>query len=496
MAISVGFTSASKRENSTLQLQMTETHDCTFKNGCSMLNPTLLLELNTATFPTYTAFKIDNRYYNVRDIRSIRNNLFEITGEVDVLATYRANIIATTAYVIYDTVPNSELVDNRLPMKTSKSVSASMAACPLIPDGGCYILSLTGSNDSTGIYKVSLGELRALIDDVSDVMNNIFDYDQDPARPSYPSPPAAAQTTMQALVDTFEYFCDSFKLTIDYIIEWTKWWADAIRLPFSQFFGSGNIPENIRECRYIPFNRGTTYGQNLVYLGTFKTRQSLSKLQTDTIVASTSVSIPWQVSDYRRRSPYTEIYIYLPYIGMEKLSSENLVGQSSINVDYTLGMRDGSLICTLTSGSEILGQYSCNVGASVPIGISNINIPRAATSLIMGAVSAAHKNLGGIGMAAINFGDSVTPNFSSIGGLDGVAATATNQNITCYTVFHDTNVAPNSEIATIGAPTFAPKSLATLTGYVQTMSASVAGAMTADERNKINNLLDNGIYIE
>lgn len=496
MAISVGFTSASKRENSTLQLQMTETHDCTFKNGCSMLNPTLLLELESSAFPTYTAFKIGNRYYNVRDIRSTRNNLFEITGEVDVLASYKANILATTAYVIYDTVANTELPDNRLPMKTSKSVSAANASCPFQPDGGCYILSITGASNSTGIYKATLGELTNLINDVNDIKNNIFDFDPDPPRPSYPNPPQTAQTVMQSLVDTFEYLTDSFVLTIDYIVDWIKWWANAIRLPFAQFFGTGNIPENIRECRFIPFNRGTTYGSNLIYLGTFKTNQSLSKLNTDTVVDSATVAIPWQTNDYRRRSPYTEIYIYLPYIGMEKLSSENLVGQSSITATYTLSVRDGSMICTLTSGSEILGQYSCNVGASVPIGLSNINMPRAASSLIMGAVAAAHKNLGGIGMAAINFGDSVTPNFSSIGGLDGLAATATNQSITCYTVFHDTNVAPNSEIATIGAPTFAPKSLATLTGYVQTMSASVAGAMTADERNKINNLLDNGIYIE
>ena len=42
----------------------------------------------------------------------------------------------------------------------------------------------------------------------------------------------------------------------------------------------------------------------------------------------------------------------------------------------------------------------------------------------------------------------------------------------------------------------APKSLGALTGYVQTMSASVEGAMTSDERTKINNLLNSGIFIE
>jgi hypothetical protein len=281
-----------------------------------------------------------------------------------------------------------------------------------------------------------------------------------------------------------------------YVGDTMQFIAERLKRAIGNFFGAGNIPENIRECRFIPFNRGTTLGRQPIYLGTYKTQTSLPKLNTNTIVDSTSVSIPWQVSDFRRRSPFTEVYLYIPYIGMVKLSSENLAGQSSVTVQYALCIRDGSLIVTVTSGSEILGQYNANVSASVPIGISNINIPRAAQSIIQGAGTIAANNPVGLGLAAIQFGDSVTPNFSCIGGLDGIAATAANQSITCYTVFHDTNVAPNSEIATIGAPTMAPKSLATLNGFVQTNSASVEGAMSAPERNKINRLFDSGIFIE
>lgn len=478
MSITVSFATSSKRENSTKQLTMVANHDCTFKNGCSMLNPTLFLELDTPTFPNYTAFKIEDRYYNITDIRSVRNNLFEVSGEVDVLATYKSNILATTAYVIYDNTENTELPDNRLPMVTTKSVSASTTACPLVPDSGTYILSITGAHGSTGIYKCSEGEISALIDDLSDIYDNLFDYEQQhPA----PSPPTGSHDVS----DWVAYWTD-----------WFSWFWESLKYPITQFFGSGNIPENIRECRYIPFNVGTSLGPNRIYLGTFETNQSFGKLNTDTIVRTASVSIPWQASDYRRRSPYTEIYLYLPYIGMVKLSSENLIGQSSISVSYALSVRDGSLICTVSSGSEVIGQYSGNVGASVPIGFSNVNLPKASQSVISGVTSAVQKNLGGVGMSAIEFGESITPNFTCIGGLDGIAGTAANQNITCYTVYHNTNVAPNTEMATIGSPTMAPKSLGALTGYVQTMSASVEGAMTSDERTKINNLLNSGIFIE
>lgn len=474
MAITVYFTTESKRENSTKQLTMPISHSCTFKNGCSMLNPTLFLEIETEDFPNYTGFKIEDRYYNITDIRTVRNNLFEVSGEIDVLATYKTNILATTAYVIFDTVPNTELVDSRLPMRTTKSVSTSSSACPLVVDSGCYILSLTGSHDTTGVYKVSQSELAGLIDDVTNIMDDFFPQTTPPDPSSY-----------TGLDGKFQYIGD----TLQFI-------AERLKRAIGNFFGAGNIPENIRECRFIPFNRGTTLGQQQIFLGTYETQTQLSKLNTDTIVDSTSVSIPWQVSDFRRRSPFTEVYLYIPYIGMVKLSSENLAGQSSVTVQYALCVRDGSLIVTVTSGSEILGQYNANVSAAVPIGVSNINIPRAAQSIIQGAGTIAANNPVGLGLAAIQFGGSVTPNFSCIGGLDGIAATAANQNITCYTVFHDTNVAPNSEIATIGAPTMAPKSLATLTGFVQTNSASVEGAMSSPERNKINRLLDSGIFIE
>lgn len=477
MSIQVKFSNQSKRENSTKQLDMTAaTLDCVFKNGCSMLRPTLLLEINTTNFPDYTAFKIGDRYYNITDIRSVRDNLFEISGDIDVLATYKSNILATTAYVIYDSTANSELVDNRLPMKTSKTLSEEHVACPLQLDGGCYILSLTGSHDTTGVYKVNQNELAALIDDVTNIMDDFFP----PTNPPDPDDPdySGVDGRIRFIGDDLLFIVDRIKTAI------------------GNFFGSGNIPENIRECRYIPFNRGTTLAQQLIYLGTYKTQTSLSKLNTDTIVDQVSVNIPWQANDYRRRSPFTDIYLYIPYIGMTKLSSENLIGQSAVSVQYALCVRDGSMVVTVRSASEILGQYHSNVSASVPIGVSNISIPRAAQSIIQGAAAIASESPAGLGLAALHFGDSVTPNFSCIGGLDGLAATAANQNIICYTVFHDTNVAPNSELNTIGSPTMAPKQLNNLTNFVQTLGASVAGAMTSDERRKINNLLDNGIYIE
>lgn len=473
----------SKRKNSTLQPSLSTSFDVLLKTPTSLHTPTFTI---SASSFDYNYLKWGERYYFVTDVVSRNNNLWDVSAVVDVLATYKSAILATNAYVLYDSVANTELVDNRLPMKTTKTVSVSTAACPFTPDSGCYILSLTGSHNTTGVYKCSGSELAALIDDVSDIKNNFF-VDGVPQPPQPPSPPSGG-----SIQDEIEFAGDM----ILHFVNSLKWIFDIIKQPISQIFGSGDIPENIRECRYIPFNVGTTLGYNTIYLGTFQTNQSLGKLNTETVHRTTSVSIPWQATDFRRRSPYTEIYLYLPYIGMIRLSSENLIGQTSINVAYTLALRDGSLICTVSSGSEILGQYSGNVGASVPVGISNVNLPKATQSVITGAVGVASKNLGTVGMAALNFGDAVTPNFSCIGGLDGIAGIATNQNITCYTVFHDTIAAPNLNLADVGAPSMCPKNLGSLTGYCQCANAHVAAAAESQELDEIDAFLNSGFYIE
>ena len=469
------FGTVAKRKNSTLQPSLSISYDCILKDATSTDNPTFIIQDASFNIDVNMA-RWDNRYYFIEDIISFRNNIWEVSCKLDVLATYKSEILSTTAFIIYDSTANTEIPDNRLPIKTTKVVQTATAACPFVPDGGCYILSLTGAEGTTGVYKVTESELGDLIDDLQHVTDNIFDFNgiTPPTRPSS--------------TNVYDWLA--------YIGDYLKYMVDCAVRPISQIFGSGNIPENIRECRFIPFDIGVTGTPIPIYLGTFVTQQSLGKLVTETVVRSTTVNIPWQATDYRRRSPYTEIYLYLPYIGMTRLSSENLIGQSSITVDYCIAIRDGSLICTISSGGEVLGQYSGNVSASVPVGVSNISLGRTAQSIIGVAASVATDSLATFGMASIQYANSVTPNYSSLGGLDGIAAIGTNQNITCYTVFHDTIAAPNQNLPVIGSPTMYSKSIGSLSGYCQCSDAHVSAAADGHILDEIDSYLNSGFYIE
>ena len=489
MSLTANFYTLAKRKNSTKQPTGTGTsYSVDLKSGTSFISPTFLLAISGT--PTFNYLEFNGTYYFIRDIISVRNDLWEIVCEIDPLASAKSYILNTTAYVLYDAVSNKEIPDKRLPMITTANVLTNSVACPFVPDAGCYILALTGSHNTTGIYKVDDNELAGLIDDVSNIINTIFDF-SGITPPQFPSVPTGG---------TIENYLDFVGQCLGWVGDWIEYAIKCAVKPWANSLGSGNIPQNIRDCKFIPFNRGVSGSSTLIYLGTYETQTSLKKLVTKTVHDSASVSIPWQCpNDYRRRSPYTEVYIYLPYIGMTRLSSDNLNQVNSLDVKYDLGMLDGSLICTVEGGGEILGQYSCNVASSVPVGISNINIPRAASSLIAGVASAWSGNVANTGLAAIQFAENMTPNYSCIGGLDGIAGTATNQNIVCYTVFHDTIVSPDTNKLQIGAPTMAPKALSTLAnvgGYCQCSGAHVEAPLPSVVLNMIDNYLNNGFFIE
>ena len=72
----------------------------------------------------------------------------------------------------------------------------------------------------------------------------------------------------------------------------------------------------------------------------------------------------------------------------------------------------------------------------------------------------------------------------------------TNHTVEVITVFHDTNVAPESVSGAIGTPTMAVKQISSCSGFVQTKEASVNASCYEDVRTEINQLMDGGFFYE
>lgn len=71
------------------------------KNDTSITSPTILIEANVSDLKecNYMYISSFGRYYYITDIKSIRNNLVEVSGKCDVLKSFASQILANSAII-------------------------------------------------------------------------------------------------------------------------------------------------------------------------------------------------------------------------------------------------------------------------------------------------------------------------------------------------------------------------------------------------------------
>ena len=534
MAISVGFSTESKRENSTKQLNMSVTHDCVFKNGCSALKPTLLLEIDTDTFPVYTAFKIENRYYRVTDIRSVRNNLFEIDGIVDVLATYKSNILGSAQYVSYSSHnSNTWLPDTRIPLvNATKTDRRTASLSSLFNTVGFYVLTAVGK-DGCVAYAMDKSTLDALLDAISSWQNDGVDnatallqthrgidvncQDFSVQSNDFIGLGNAITSTLKGCLDAVNATVANCQLQLSNSVSGMG--AAAVE---TGFIGNAYslAPECIRSCIWVPFfaSQFADTGKDL-YLGNFPCKSNGSIIRPFTlkgapVTGQVTVDIPWHYTDWRR-AVCEDVYLYLPMVGMVQLSSTSLTNVSSLTIKYSATATDGVVCYEIKADSNVIGTYSGQCSANYPIGINQqASAGEIAQSIIGGvnkvASAAVQSHLSPLSAgAAVGLGlfNSVAAGYetgnvmnsthlTTVGGIGGGAGSGLDLNVQCYTVCHETVMTPADMKDTMGLPTMMPYQLANLTGYCECANAHVDVAATQTESIAIDTYLNTGFFIE
>ena len=486
----------SKRHNSTSVPSGGTPIDVQLKGGCDLNKPVFLLYYDDSLgLPSMSEIGFGGRYYFVDSIRSIRDNLYEVSCSVDALATYKTEILATSAFVKYYSHNNTEIVDTRLSTKTTKSLTVNQGMFTTLGaisgTDGTIVLMVNGLN-TVGAYALSISDVPNILAavDVSylDAITTNIDFTR--------------LEDSSLILDLLDWF-----LTLGDILD--QWFRSVI----GKIIYSGDALSNIRSAHILPLslnNVSLNTGQH-IYLGSFDTEVN-GRLITDRIFTdSASVAIPWQASDWRRNSPYHELFLYIPYIGVVQLSPSDLIGDASLTVSVCIDKLSGDAIFEVTSSSgQKIGQYSTNVASQYPLGSSNVSMAKGMGGIITSAAGlgvavatiatggTAAPILAGASAAGVGLVNAISPTPTSIGGLSGAApwGLSDRQYIKCISVFHDTVVAPSNPSAVFGTPYNAVLALSGVSGYVQTVGASVSGNMTDWERNEINRLLDGGVYIE
>lgn len=80
----------------------TVTFSGTLKQESSVINPTIIMEIENPSSFNYMYIPEFNRYYYIDDVVSIRNGLWRISGKVDVLNSFK-NYIRSCPIIISNT---------------------------------------------------------------------------------------------------------------------------------------------------------------------------------------------------------------------------------------------------------------------------------------------------------------------------------------------------------------------------------------------------------
>lgn len=499
MAHTFYFGNVKKRINSTLQGGTSAAYDVLFKNPTSLDTPTITLRHSGDFDYNYARYK--DYYYFVVDKKALANDMWEVTMELDSLATAKADILASTQFVSYSNVSGGVwLPDTRIAANKDAIVGRSATTMNfLFTDGGFYVLSVVGKNGAE-LWCCDKSHLTTLLSNIASWSDRLI----------------GEITTGDFPFDS----PSSFTFNWDTVEEGIQSLARLNAMTGIAGNAYASAPSCIRSCVWVPFFAEHFAGDSAeIYLGQFPTGVTTYKCKATPHASSFTINIPWHYSDYRRAT-CEDVYLYLPLVGVVALSSDNLVGINTLTVKWSATASDGCVAYEVLAGGQVIATFGGQVSVNYPVGVSQQASAGEIFNTIMGGVekrmSGGLTAAGGMmsgnpiavgsgiaegGLAIVttpyNVIDTLTTrNNSCVGGIGGGAGVGLDTFAICYTVAHSTVIEPTQMAATMGVPTMKPLQLSNCSGYCQCANAHVSTDLDAPWIAKIDAYLNNGFYIE
>lgn len=264
---------------------------------------------------------------------------------------------------------------------------------------------------------------------------------------------------------------------------------------FDEFSLINNNPiENIISCKAIPYAiSGTTQE---ITLGNVKTGVNGEKIsQNFSKQTIGSVAITEHYKNFLDYAPYTNVIIYLPYIGFKELDTSLVMGKT-LRIEYTLDVITGGCLAQIYVGKIRLYEYTGNIGVDISITASNrAQVESAYINAGVGVVSSAMSgNITGAVNSIIGAATSQY-HYSGTGNPNPSCVASTNR--TCYVVIDRPQYQPlNAFNHTRGRMCCLSKTIGSLKGYtVCDGNIDISGiSATDEEKDEIVNILSTGFF--
>lgn len=298
-----------------------------------------------------------------------------------------------------------------------------------------------------------------------------------------------APATIQNLRDLATYMWDNSLFDLD---NWKKIFAD----PMEAILGLSLVPFP------VPVS-----GSDRVTIGNLTTDIYMAKVSKQWVTIDCgSIAVRKYWGSYLDYDPYTQIEIYLPYIGTKPLRADDIMN-STVSVKYIVDIISGACVAEIkstvvNSNSAVLYRFSGMCTAQIPIsGNSYDNIFSGLTKLLGGAatgiVSMGLGNpmgvIGGVGAAASGVVDINKPHIDRSGGINSTAGFLTTQKPVLIFTFPRL-CSPSNQQHYTGYPSFITEDLSKVSGYTEIEKIHIEGFTgTETELAELETLLKGGV---
>ena len=479
MAFTVNFYNFAKRENATYRPTGSGTqYSCTLKEASSIANPTIRLNVGTATDPAFNSAYIAefDRYYWVTDWTWIENRLWEASLSTDLLATFKDEIGASILYVLRSSASYDEnIIDDYYPVKITCQTDTTIGLSPWIHTAGTDDIDL-----SAGVFVV--GYVTSQQPNDSHMYGSIV-YS------------AMKQSGLRALVD--ELLDDSLLSgsgfdTADATLALQKSLID----PLSY----------IKSCVWLPVLYETLPGNELSALKIW----DWSIACDHKIISNDPPYIQYTVSmdiikhpltltrgNYLNTAPYTRVNMDLPPFGNLELDTTLTANatqvQSLITFDLITGQGRARVIvdgvCTDMAESQIGVPIQLSQVMKDYLGAAQSGF-NAVVGTISGIVSGQYAGaISSAGNGIANAVRSMQPRGSSVGGNGSFAHLKNRPRL-----YHQFMIPVDEDLSHTGRPLCQNVQISTIPGYVKVKDGEVDINGFTGEAEAIREDLENGFF--
>ena len=212
-----------------------------------------------------------------------------------------------------------------------------------------------------------------------------------------------------------------------------------------------------------------------------------------------TIDLPY--GSYLDYAPYSKFSLYLPYIGIVELSTDDVVGKT-LTLKYHVDILSCSCVAFLKCGDSVLYQFTGSCGYSIPLTGDSFRQTVANVVSIAATVGGVVASGGISAPAAVAAGASITSNVmnskpeihrsGSIGSSAGLLGIQTP-----YLIMELPHACkPKKQYHYLGYPGFITAKVGDISGYAEFESVILDGiGCTSEERQMIESYCSGGIYV-